>query len=63
METIEALADAIKKFQGGIVLVSHDELLIKRICTEAWLCRNGIVTSLEYGFEQYKKLIESELQY
>lgn len=63
METIEALADAIKKFQGGVVLVSHDELLIKRVCTDAWLCRNGSVTSLEYGFEQYKKLIESELQY
>ncbi|CAF1035333.1 unnamed protein product [Adineta steineri] len=63
METIEALADAIKKFQGGVVLVSHDELLIKRVCTEAWLCRNGSVTALEYGFEQYKKLIESELQY
>ncbi|CAF0721659.1 unnamed protein product [Adineta ricciae] len=63
METIEALAEAIKKFQGGVVLVSHDELMIKRVCTEAWLCRNGSVTSLEYGFEQYKKLIESELQY
>ena len=63
METIEALAEAIKKYQGGIVLVSHDELLIKRVCTEAWLCRNGSVTALEYGFEQYRKLIESELQY
>jgi len=63
METIEALADAIKRYQGGVVLVSHDELLIKRICTEAWLCRHGSVTALEYGFEQYKKLIESELQY
>jgi ATP-binding cassette subfamily F protein 3 len=63
METIEALSEAIKKFQGGVVLVSHDELLIKRICTDAWLCRNGSVISLEYGFDQYKKLIESELQY
>ncbi|CAF3410757.1 unnamed protein product [Rotaria sp. Silwood1] len=63
METIEALSEAIKKFQGGVVLVSHDELLIKRICTEAWLCRNGSVIALENGFEQYKKLIESELQY
>jgi ATP-binding cassette subfamily F protein 3 len=63
METIEALSEAIKKFQGGVVLVSHDELLIKRICTEAWLCRNGNVISLEYGFEQYRKLIESELQF
>ncbi|CAF0956787.1 unnamed protein product [Rotaria sordida] len=63
METIEALAEAIKKFQGGVVLVSHDELVIKRVCTEAWLCRNGSVTALENGFEQYKKLIETELQY
>ncbi|CAF1342589.1 unnamed protein product [Rotaria magnacalcarata] len=63
METIEAFADAIKKFHGGVVLVSHDELLIKRVCTDAWLCRDGSVTALENGFEQYKKLIEAELQY
>jgi len=63
METIEALAEAIKKYKGGLILVSHDELLIKHVCNEAWLCRNGSVTSLEYGFEQYRKLIESELQY
>jgi len=63
METIEALGNAIQKFKGGVILVSHDELLIKHVCTEAWLCRNAGVTALEYGFEQYRKLIESELQY
>ena len=63
METIEALVEAIKKYQGGLVLVSHDELLIKRLCTEAWLCFNGRVIALENGFQQYKKLIEKDLQY
>lgn len=63
METIEALVEAIKKFRGGVVLVSHDELVIKGVCRDAWLCRNGSVIALENGFEQYKKLIENELQY
>ena len=48
--------------QGGVMLVSHDEHLIKMACNEVWLCKDKLVHRLEGGLEQYKKAIESELQ-
>lgn len=32
METIDALADAISSFEGGMMLVSHDFRLISQVC-------------------------------
>lgn len=62
METIEALGEALNKFTGGVILVSHDERLIQLVCQELWLCRNGSIKSIEGGYEQYRKLIEEELE-
>jgi ATP-binding cassette subfamily F protein 3 len=63
METIEALGEALNLFQGGIILVSHDERLIQLICKELWLARDHKVTSIAGGYEQYRKLIEKELEF
>lgn len=61
METIEALGDALNKFQGGVILVSHDERLIRKICKELWVVSGGTVTSLDGGIDEYKKLVQAEL--
>ncbi|CAN7987411.1 unnamed protein product [Ixodes pacificus] len=61
IETIEALGHALARFQGGVVLVSHDERLIHMVCEELWVCSNGSVKSIEGGFSQYRKLVEEEL--
>ena len=55
VETVEALAKALNRFPGGVVLVSHDEHLIDMACTEVCLCRDQTVYRLEGGLEQYKK--------
>ena len=38
METIDALADAINDFEGGMVLVSHDFRLINQVNSKLYIC-------------------------
>ena len=47
--------------QGGVVLVSHDERLIRLICTEVWVCGDLNVRRVERGIDEYKKLVQQEL--
>lgn len=48
--------------QGGVVMVTHDERLVRSVCKEVWLCSNGSVIRQDGGFEQYRKLLEDQLR-
>ncbi|XP_060862392.1 ATP-binding cassette sub-family F member 3 [Metopolophium dirhodum] len=61
IETIEALGKAIQKYTGGLILVSHDERLIRMVCKELWVCGGGSVKSIEGGFNEYRTIVEREL--
>ncbi|KAF7232631.1 hypothetical protein EG68_10989 [Paragonimus skrjabini miyazakii] len=71
VETIAALAIALNTFQGGVVLVSHDERLIETVCKEVWVCtrmdkstdshQGSRVYALTEGLPQYKKAVLMEL--
>ncbi|XP_018329476.1 ATP-binding cassette sub-family F member 3 isoform X2 [Agrilus planipennis] len=61
IETIEALGKAINKYTGGVILVSHDERLIRMVCKELWFCSSGNVQSID-NFDEYRKIVERELE-
>jgi ATP-binding cassette, subfamily F, member 2 len=42
MEGIDALAEAIMDFKGGVVLVSHDFRLLSKVAEEIWVVDHGI---------------------
>jgi ATP-binding cassette subfamily F protein 2 len=44
IETIDALADALNEWDGGLVLVSHDFRLINQVAKEIWVCENKSIT-------------------
>ena len=71
MESIDALADAIENFYGGVVIISHDSRLLSRVCedeetSEVWIVEGGRLTFYKGTFEDYRdELIEdiiSELE-
>ncbi|XP_055351309.1 ATP-binding cassette sub-family F member 3-like, partial [Paramacrobiotus metropolitanus] len=61
IQTVEALARALTQFEGGVILVSHDQHLINMVCKEMWLVTNQTIKILPNGFPEYKKIIQTEL--
>lgn len=49
-------------FQGGCILVSHDERLIKVVCKELWVCGNRNVRAIDGGLEEYKREVYKEIE-
>ena len=72
LETIEALAMALNNFEGGVVLVSHDERLISLVVDEIWQVKKGdmLATPPQPGyvrvfngsFEEYKEKLRKEFE-
>lgn len=61
METIDALADAIRDFEGGLVLVSHDFRLINQVAKEIWICEHGKVTKWKGDILSYKEHLRKKV--
>ena len=56
METINALAGALETFSGGVLIISHDQFFIKRVCKEIWVIGDGEINDFRQSFDDYKKL-------
>uniref|UniRef100_A0A7S3ELP2 Probable ATP-dependent transporter ycf16 n=3 Tax=Rhodosorus marinus TaxID=101924 RepID=A0A7S3ELP2_9RHOD len=67
IETIESLAWSIMRFEGGAVLVSHDERLISLVAEEIWVCTKGTnskpgsVEVFNGDFNEYRKQLAMEM--
>lgn len=57
IDTVSVLAEALSDFQGGVVLVSHDERLISLVCDSVWIVSDGTLTPYKYDFQHYKRLV------
>ena len=57
MEMIDSLANAIKSFEGGVVLVSHDFRLIDQVADQIWIAEKQTVTRWEGPIKSYKEHI------
>jgi len=58
MESIDSLAHAIKNFEGGLVLVSHDFRLINQVADTIWVCDKKKVTTWKGDIQSYKKSLQ-----
>lgn len=61
VEAIESLANALAAFDGGVVLISHNQYLVQLVCNEIWVVGGQTVTRLEGNFSDYKKIVAKEI--
>ncbi|KZT60813.1 P-loop containing nucleoside triphosphate hydrolase protein, partial [Calocera cornea HHB12733] len=66
MGSIDALAQAIKEFSGGVVIVSHDFRLIEQVAEELWEVADKTIknlTKMDINIRDYKQgLISKSLK-
>ncbi|KAK3303367.1 P-loop containing nucleoside triphosphate hydrolase protein [Chaetomium strumarium] len=60
IEAMDALAEALKEFQGGVLMVSHDVTMLQTVCTSLWVCENGTVEKFPGDVQAYKKRITAQ---
>lgn len=60
IEAMDALADALNEFQGGVLMVSHDVTMLQTVCKSLWVCDNGTVEKFPGDVQAYKKRIAAQ---
>lgn len=57
MESCRALTKAIKKYEGSIIFVSHDEGLLKKVATRLVVFDRGKITLFDGGYKDFLKKV------
>lgn len=55
IESIDALADAIKDYTGGVIIVSHDERLIRDTDCQLWVVEDHTINEVDGDFDDYRR--------
>ncbi|KAL3649604.1 ATP-binding cassette sub- F member 3 [Castilleja foliolosa] len=59
LDAVEALIQGLVLFQGGVLMVSHDEHLISGSVENLWAVSDGKVTPFGGTFQDYKKMLHA----
>ncbi|CAO4371653.1 hypothetical protein L5515_005389 [Caenorhabditis briggsae] len=61
MESIDALAEAINCFPGGMILVSHDFRLVSQVAEEVWVCDNQGILKWDGDIFSFKEHLRKQI--
>jgi ATP-binding cassette subfamily F protein 3 len=54
VESIEALEDALDRYEGTVILVSHDRELLRGLTGKLWLLHERHITEFDGGFAEWE---------
>ncbi|GAA5947855.1 hypothetical protein JCM3765_001111 [Sporobolomyces pararoseus] len=57
LEGLDALMEALNRWNGGVICVSHDSTFIHTVCKELWVCADGTASKFYGDVDAYKSLI------
>lgn len=61
-EGLDGLAEAVKSFKGGCLIISHDERFINNTADQLWVCADGTLSKFKGDVKEYKNLIVNQLR-
>ena len=61
LESIDALAEALSTFQGGVIVVTHDERLIRATECVLYVVEDHSIEEIDGDFDDYRQEILEEL--
>ena len=61
VETIEALANALKRYEGTVIFTSHDRHFMREVATAVIEVREGRVVSFPSSYDDYVYRIQKEI--
>ncbi|XP_077986284.1 ATP-binding cassette sub-family F member 1-like [Glandiceps talaboti] len=61
IESIDALADAMNQFEGGVIIVSHDARLILETDCQLWVVEDQTINEIDGDFDEYKREVLESL--
>ena len=56
VESIEALEDAIERYEGTVILVSHDRELLRALTDKVWVLHERHITEFAAGFAEWEQV-------
>ncbi|KAK0506421.1 P-loop containing nucleoside triphosphate hydrolase protein [Armillaria luteobubalina] len=62
IEGLDALMTALDSWNGGVIVISHDERFITTVAKELWVCGDGTVIKFKGDVQSYKQLIVSNIK-
>jgi ATP-binding cassette subfamily F protein 3 len=54
VESIEALEDAVERYPGTVLLVSHDRALLRALATRVWVLHEQRITTFDGSFAEWE---------
>ncbi|QDU54141.1 ABC-F family ATP-binding cassette domain-containing protein [Aeoliella mucimassa] len=61
VETVEALADALERYQGTVIFTSHDRHFMHRVATDVIEVREGRVVIYPASYDDYVYRVQKEI--
>jgi len=54
VESIEALEDAIERYEGTVIIVSHDRALLRALADRVWVLHDTHITAFDGSFSEWE---------
>lgn len=70
-DSLGALADAINEYEGGVIMITHNDAFCRHLCPERWVLEKGLLNTegdiewmekaskQDVGFEQVDEMIDA----